>query len=433
MLCRLAAVHSSRTREFYWRWGRETLVVQQVGHDPVRALRQVHAVPADALVGPRAHRRARRAAHPVHVEVVRAGAGAAARPGQRPLVEPRLAGVPQHPHVRVEVVGVGDRGARVRPAQLPDALLQQHVVHLGEQVQRREAAVAVVGRRVLLVHRGHVARHAPQREVARDHQPRRAHVEELPGRARHGPHHVGDERRRLDHAGRHAPEVVEVALAVACRPVRREGVVVVVAADLAHHDQRAGQLLAGLLRGPGVGVHEVLELLQLDGQGAVGVGDRDPSPRERRRVEGRGAGDGEVDAVREVGALVEVRVEQRQAEILSEEVYHEVPVGASSRGAADGGTVGRSRGVLQHAAGAFAEQVAGVRQGVAEVVDGRDAVHHRRLPFRCRLGSMLRLRPCVARADDEEQSHERGEQDASHGRHRAATAFGRLSLRCGED
>jgi hypothetical protein len=39
-------------------------VVEQIGHDAVRALRQVHGVPTEALVGSRAHRRVRRAAYP---------------------------------------------------------------------------------------------------------------------------------------------------------------------------------------------------------------------------------------------------------------------------------------------------------------------------------------------------------------------------------
>nr|CAB3450298.1 unnamed protein product [Digitaria exilis] len=121
----------------------------------------------------------------------------------------------------------------------------------------------------------------------------------------------------------------------------------------------------------------------LDGEGGVCVGDGDPSLGERRRVEGRRTGNGEVDAVGEVGAHVEVRVEQRQVEVLGEEVYHEVAVGAPAGGAADGGAVGRARGVLQHAGGgALAEKVPGVGKGVAEVVDGRDAVHHGLLFFR---------------------------------------------------
>lgn len=47
------------------------------------------------------------------------------------------------------------------------------------------------------------------------------------------------------------------------------------------------------------------------------MGDGDPPGGERRRVERGGAGDGEVDSVGEVRALVEVRVEQREAKISS--------------------------------------------------------------------------------------------------------------------
>ncbi|BAS79694.1 Os02g0608800, partial [Oryza sativa Japonica Group] len=339
-----------------------------LGHDAVRALRQVDAIPADPLLGPRAHRRPARAAHPLHLEVVLAAARAAARVGQRRAVEPHLARALQHPHVRAEVVGVRDRGLRVRPPQLPDPLLQQHVVHLREQVETHEAPVPVVRRALRLVHRRQVARRATQREVARDHHPRRAHLEHLPRRAHHGPHHLRDEHHRLHHAGHHAPDVRGAAPSRP-RPVRGEGVVVVVPADLAHHHQRARQLVAHLGGRLGGGAHEVPEPLELDAQGAVGVRRGDADPREGRRVEGGGAGDGEVDTVGEVGALVEVRVEQRQPEVLGEVVDHEVPVGAPPRGAADGRAVGRRHGVLHHGAGgrSFSEVVAGVRDGVPEV------------------------------------------------------------------
>jgi len=63
------------------------------------------------------------------------------------------------------------------------------------------------------------------------------------------------------------------------------------------------------------GGHEVLEPRELDVEGAVGEGVGDPSLGERRRVEGGGSGDREVDAVREVRRLVEVRVEEGKPKI----------------------------------------------------------------------------------------------------------------------
>uniref|UniRef100_A0A8R7UUY6 Uncharacterized protein n=1 Tax=Triticum urartu TaxID=4572 RepID=A0A8R7UUY6_TRIUA len=198
-------------------------------------LRQVDAVPAKVLFGPRAHRRPRRAADPVHVEVVRAAARAAARLGRGRRVESHLGRPPEHLHVGREVVGVGDGRGRVELAQLPDALQQQHVVHLREEVEHHEAAVAVVRRPVRLVHGLEVARHAAEREVARDHHPRGAHVEQLLGRARDGLDDQRDEGQRLHRAGYHAPDVVEAA--VGLRAVHGEGVVVVVPADLPDHDQ----------------------------------------------------------------------------------------------------------------------------------------------------------------------------------------------------
>jgi hypothetical protein len=109
-------------------------VVEQVRHDAIRVLRQVHAIPAEVLIRFRAHRRARRAAHPVHVDVIRPTAGTTTRLGDAPLVEPCLASILEHLHVGVEVVGVGDRRGRVLHAQLTDLLLQQHVMHLREEV-----------------------------------------------------------------------------------------------------------------------------------------------------------------------------------------------------------------------------------------------------------------------------------------------------------
>jgi hypothetical protein len=100
--------------------------------------------------------------------------------------------------------------------------------------------------------------------------------------------------------------------------------------------------------------------LQLDARSAVGVSAGDPSPSQQHRgVEGRGTGLPEPRrswpraTVQEVGALVQVRVQRCQAEILCGVVYYEVPVGASPGGAADGEPVSKASGVLQLARGAF--------------------------------------------------------------------------------
>jgi hypothetical protein len=71
-----------------------------------------------------------------------------------------------------------------------------------------------------------------------------------------------------------------------------------------------------LARVCGGGGHEVPEPLELNVEGAVGVGHGDPSLGERRRAEGGGSGDREVDAVREIRRLVEVRVEEGKAKVL---------------------------------------------------------------------------------------------------------------------
>lgn len=185
-------------------------------------------------------------------------------------------------------------------------------------------------------------------------------------------------------------------------------------------------------RGVGGGAHELLEPSELDSKGAVGVGewDGDPPVGQCRRAERGGSGDREVDAVREIRAPVEVWVEQREAEIFSctttnarsfkdsrvlacivllvgkwtcgctKEADHEVAVGGPAGGAADGDAVGKTRGVTQHSGVAFPEEVPRVRDGVPEVVDGRDAAH------RClRRRDLRRRRRCDAGAR-EEQHHE---------------------------
>ncbi|BAT10690.1 Os10g0393900, partial [Oryza sativa Japonica Group] len=118
------------------------------GDVPVGRLGEVHAVPRHVRRRVRARRRPRRAAECRHVEVVRAGAGAAAR-GERRAPEP----VPPRRgddvgDGAVEVgVGHDDGRAWVRAAELGDGAAQLAVVVLGEAVQPRHAA----GLRVVVV------------------------------------------------------------------------------------------------------------------------------------------------------------------------------------------------------------------------------------------------------------------------------------------
>jgi hypothetical protein len=65
-------------REAQYLWLQVLAVVDEPGHGPVRRLRHVYAVPAQVRGRVSARRRPREAAHPPPVEVVLAGAGAAA-------------------------------------------------------------------------------------------------------------------------------------------------------------------------------------------------------------------------------------------------------------------------------------------------------------------------------------------------------------------
>lgn len=123
----------------------------------------------------------------------------------------------------VEVVGVGDGGARVRRLQVGDGAPEPRVVLGGEVVELPEAPRRVVVRRLRRggVH-GQVARHAADGEVARDDDPGGAHVQHLLGGADDGLHDPWDELLHLGH-----------------RLGLEEGVVVVVPADLPDQNQRS--------------------------------------------------------------------------------------------------------------------------------------------------------------------------------------------------
>lgn len=92
-----------------------------------------------------------------------------------------------------------------------------------------------------------------------------------------------------------------------------EAVGVVVGADLADPEERVADGPGGGGRPPEVR----LEPGELRHDGLRRDVDAEVVPREELVLDGRGAGDGEVDAVGEVRALVEVRVEQREAKISS--------------------------------------------------------------------------------------------------------------------
>jgi hypothetical protein len=187
------------------------------------------------------------------------------------------------------------------------------------------------------------------------------------------------------------------------------------------------------------GGHEILEPLELNIEGAVREGDGDPLLGERCRVEGGGSCDREVDAVREVGTLVEVRVEEREAKVFgcmqmdhflcivrtktartmptvtrncfknrslsTKEIDHEVSVGATAGRPVDVHAIGQPADVLQQPGGLFSDEVARVRNRVPEVVDGRDAVHRRRCRGRVEVGG----------AREEEQRHDERASVEIHG------------------
>jgi hypothetical protein len=128
-------------------------------------------------------------------------------------------------HGAAEVVCEGDLHAGVLRPEPLDLLPQQLVVLLGEVVVPDEAAIAVVVGAVVALERAQVLRHAADGEVPRDEHRLGAKVDNVL--------HGGADA--ADHV-RHVLEGRVPGLAAGEQPV-----VVVVAADLAHDDQRLGQ------------------------------------------------------------------------------------------------------------------------------------------------------------------------------------------------
>jgi hypothetical protein len=198
-----------------------------VGDLPVRRLRQVDAVPAERRRRVGARVRAGHAAARAVLVVVLAAAGAAARPEVR--AEPVAGGPPDHVvDVGVEV-GVHDPRAGVPAPQARHLALQQRVVPRGQRVEAPQAAVPVVVAGVGGPVQREVDREAAHGQHAGDHHVRRAQADEL----LHAP-----------------PDGVHDGAALPARLLRgvaaEELRVVVVAAELAQHEQGLGQVrLAG--------------------------------------------------------------------------------------------------------------------------------------------------------------------------------------------
>jgi hypothetical protein len=126
-------------------------------------------------------------------------------------------------------VGVHDPGVRVRPAQAGQAPPQQRVVVGGEAVVGAEAAVAVVVGGVGGAVEGEV-----DGEAADGEHPGHHHVH---GSAPHDRLQAADE---LAHHHGHVPSHLRHG------PPREERRVVVVAAELAHHEQGLGQVVLAI-------------------------------------------------------------------------------------------------------------------------------------------------------------------------------------------
>jgi hypothetical protein len=201
-----------------------------VGDLLVRRLRQVDAVPAQRRRRVAARRRAGHPAPRAVLVVVLAAAGAAAGPQVR--AEPVAAGAPDHVvDVAVEV-GVHDPGAGVPALQARHLALEQLVVAGGQRVEALQAAVLVVVAGVGGLVQRQVDGEAPHGEDARDHHVRGAQGDELLHALADGVHDGAALPARL------------------LRGVAAEDLgVVVVAAELAEHEQGLGQVrLAGCRR-----------------------------------------------------------------------------------------------------------------------------------------------------------------------------------------
>jgi hypothetical protein len=160
-------------------------------------------------------------------------------------------------------------------------------------------------------------------------------------------------------------------------------------------------------------LEEVLEPPELHLEGLGGERHGDGGEVELvGRVHGGGSGDGEVDAVVEALVLAQVRVQERETQVLSciiihmhlyachdhdrprrmrtgcrldlcklvtsgtrtQEVDHEEAVGAPPGRVPERDAVGEVLDGLEHARRRLLDEVPGVSDGVAEAVDGSDAV-----------------------------------------------------------
>jgi hypothetical protein len=214
-----------------------------------------------------------------------------------------LLGVEHELDGRRVVVGVDDAHGGVLGAEADDLALQRRVVRPRQRVHLLDApAPRAVHLGVLLPEDGQVHREAADGQHPGHHELLGALGDQLLDAGGDGVDDVGDEGVRL----RQGPE----------REQRR---VVVVPAELAHHEQGPTEQVAALLGGGVVadgGLH-VLEPLDLGVQGAR-VPDRLPQParHEEGRVQRRGTRDGEVRAAVERRVVRLGRRQQRQPELL---------------------------------------------------------------------------------------------------------------------
>jgi hypothetical protein len=209
-----------------WRVG-ERAVEHSLGDDLVRLLRHVHAIPVGeaARVAPDLGRPGARRAR-----VVRSTAAAARDQG---IADPEPARVLDELHGGAVVVGVDELRAGVPRLEPADLAAQRLVVARGEVVEPPEAPVLVEVRGVAAAgEHAQVRRHAADGEVVRDQDRPRAQADELLDGGAYVRDDVRDELVRL--------------LARLGGIAEPEPEVVVVAADLAQHDQRLVQKLPDL-------------------------------------------------------------------------------------------------------------------------------------------------------------------------------------------
>jgi len=210
-------------------------------------------------------------------------------------------------------VGVHDPGVRVRPLQAGKAALQQRVVVVGEAVVAPEAAVAVIVGGVGGAVEGEV-----DGEAADGQDPRHHHVDgAAPDDRLQAADELADDPGHVPPHLRHGPPGEE----------RR---VVVVAAELAHHEQRLGQVALAVV--PAHGGQQLPEPLDLGVEWAV-VPDLVAQADGVEEVEahGGGADDGHVRALLEVAAGLGRRRQRKPKVLGCMHVYTTVPSQSSPR------------------------------------------------------------------------------------------------------